>query len=270
MEKIIFTDLDGTLLDDKKEISQENRQAIEKLTSLGHKIVLTTGRALPSAYNQAEKLSLTFDGCYLIAFNGGEIYDTFRKKTLYKRRLPIDCVLRIFKMSEEAGIHAQTYDDHYVLSKTSNAALDRYCREIVCEAKIVDDIAAALAEEPSKVLLLDYENHDKLEDMRIKLLEQEGDIIDAFFSSPGLLEVVLKGTNKGVAVEKLCEILNIPLENSVAAGDGMNDIPMLVSAHVGAAMKNAADEVKANADYITEKTNNESGFAEIIEKFVLE
>lgn len=267
--KILFTDIDGTLLDDKKEIPMSNREAIEKLIKEGHKIVLTTGRALSGTVGQAEKLGLTFDGCYIIAFNGAEIYDSYRKETLYKCRIPMDTVARIFAICEEQKVHIQTYDDKYVLAKENNAYLERYCREIVCESKIDIELPYSLVEEPSKLLLLSYDDHDKLYEMQRMILEAEGDTVDAFFSSKGLLEVVLKGTNKGAAIQRLCHILNIPLEHSVGAGDGNNDIPLLETAYVGAAMKNAVDVVKEAADYVTEHDNNEGGLAEIIERFIL-
>ena len=267
--KILFTDIDGTLLDDKKEIPVSNRDAIEKLIKEGHKIVLTTGRALSGTIGQAEKLGLTFDGCYIIAFNGAEIYDSYRRETLYKCRIPMDVAARIFAICEEEKVHVQTYDDKYVLAKENNAYLERYCREIVCESKIDTELPYSLVEEPSKLLLLSYDDHDKLYEMQRLILEAEGDTVDAFFSSKGLLEVVLKGTNKGAAIKRLCHILNIPLEHSVGAGDGNNDIPLLETAYVGAAMKNAVDVVKEAADYVTEHDNNEGGLAEIIERFIL-
>lgn len=267
--KILFTDIDGTLLNDKKEIPDVNRKAIEQLIEEGHKIVLTTGRALSGTVGQAEKLGLTFDGCYIIAFNGAEIYDSYRKETLYKCRIPMDTVARIFAICEEQKVHVQTYDDKYVLAKENNAYLERYCREIVCESKIDTELPYSLVEEPSKLLLLSYDDHDKLYKMQRLILEAEGDMVDAFFSSKGLLEVVLKGTNKGAAIKRLCHILNIPIEHSVGAGDGNNDIPLLETAYVGAAMKNAVDVVKESADYVTERDNNEGGLAEIIERFIL-
>ena len=269
MTKILFTDIDGTLLDDKKQIPEKNQQAIRDLIDKGHKIVLTTGRALSGTVGQAEKLGLTFNGCFIIAFNGAEIYDSFRKETLYKCSIPLETVARIFAICEEQKVHVQTYDDRYVLAKEDNAYLRRYCKEIVCEAKIDTGLPVSLKEEPSKLLLLSYDEPDKLNEMRNLILSAEGDIVDAFFSSKGLLEVVLKGTNKGKAIKVLCNILEIPLENSVGAGDGYNDIPLLETSHIGAAMKNAVDDVKASADYITEADNNEGGLAEIIEKFIL-
>ena len=268
--KILFTDIDGTLLNDKKEIPDVNRKAIERLIKEGHKIVLTTGRALSGTVGQADKLGLTFDGCYIIAFNGAEIYDSYRKETLYKCTIPMDTTARIFKICEEQKVHVQTYDNKYVLAKENNAYLERYCREIVCESKIDGELPYSLKEEPSKLLLLSYDDHDKLYEMQRLILEAEGETVDAFFSSKGLLEVVLKGTNKGAAIHRLCNLLNIPLEHSVGAGDGNNDIPLLETAYVGAAMKNAVDQVKKAADYVTERDNNEGGLAEIIEKFILE
>ena len=75
--------------------------------------------------------------------------------------------------------------------------------------------------------------------------------------------------NKGNAIRKMAELLNISVENTIAAGDAANDITMLQAAGVGCAMKNAAQEVKLAADYITEADNNSGGVAEIIERFVL-
>lgn len=197
MQKIFFTDLDGTLLNDKKQISSQNRQAIQKLTASGHKIVLTTGRSLPSAIHQANLLHLTFDGCYLIAFNGAEIYDSYHKKTLYKNRIPIDAVNRIFSLCEKNHIHVHTYDDQYVITRYVTKELKRYCNEMVCDYKLMSDVTETLGEGPSKLLLLDYDNHMSLENMKKEILRTESNIVDSFFSGDGLLEVVLKGTSKG-------------------------------------------------------------------------
>ena len=93
--------------------------------------------------------------------------------------------------------------------------------------------------------------------------------VDRFFSSNEYLEHVAPGINKGAAVAFLCEYTGIPLCNTVAAGDAENDISMIKAAHVGCAMKNAEENVKKAADYITENDNNHDGVAEIICKFIL-
>jgi hypothetical protein len=270
MTKILFTDCDDTLLTTDKKVCEKNQIAIEKLIAQGHKIVLTSGRSLPSTLKQAEALELTFDGCYLISFNGGEIYDIYNKKTIYKSRLPLSIVEQIFQVGEDAGIHVQTYDDKYVLSHHQNEELLRYCHDMKCDYKVVDRVWEFLEDGPSKILLVDYENGPILEELRSKILEMFGDRVDSFFSNPSLMEVVTKGTNKGAAVQILCDYLNVPIENSVSAGDAMNDITMLKAAHVGVAVSNATDAVKEAADYITTLDHNEGAVAEIIEKFILE
>ena len=93
--------------------------------------------------------------------------------------------------------------------------------------------------------------------------------METLFSNPKILEYCPLGVSKGNAISELCNILNIPIECTVSAGDAENDIPLIKAAHIGCCMKNGFASAKACADYITEADNNNSGFAEIIEKFVL-
>ena len=88
--KIFFTDLDGTLLNDKKEITPRNRKAVEQLLKAGHVIAISTGRALQSALIQAENLGLTEKNCYIICYKGAQIYDNERKKLLCRKTLPME------------------------------------------------------------------------------------------------------------------------------------------------------------------------------------
>ena len=90
--KILFTDLDGTLLNDQKQISEGNLAAIHMALEKGHKIVISTGRALTSAKKQALALGLTMPGCYIIAFNGACIYDIHEKKVIFSETIPVDYV----------------------------------------------------------------------------------------------------------------------------------------------------------------------------------
>ena len=94
--KIFFTDLDATLLTDDKRIPDRNREAIDEMLGQGHSVIITTGRPLLSAAYQAEMLGLTSEGCYLIAFNGGILYDTAQRKVKYRSTLPLDTVVRCF------------------------------------------------------------------------------------------------------------------------------------------------------------------------------
>ncbi|MCI9138114.1 MAG: HAD family phosphatase [Lachnospiraceae bacterium] len=269
MAKILFTDLDDTLLTSEKTVCQENKEAIQKLLAQGHKIVLTSGRSLPSVRRQAEHLNLTFEGCYLICYNGGEIYDVFREKTLYRNGISFDILRKAFQIADSMHIHIQTYDNTYVYCHREDEEIQRYCQEMDCEYQVVPDVFSTLTLEPSKAFASSWERPAALEELRHALEQEIGAFIDVFYSSPYFLEIVPKGINKGSAVQRLCSLLQIPLENTVATGDAMNDIQMIETAHVGVAMKNATEDVKAAADYITSADNNHGGVAEAISKFIL-
>ena len=82
--KMIFLDLDGTLLDDNKRLPKENREAIDEALEQGHKVLICTGRPLSSAIKLLPLLGLDKPGCYAITFNGGLIYDAGEKKAIYQ------------------------------------------------------------------------------------------------------------------------------------------------------------------------------------------
>ncbi|MCD7757153.1 MAG: Cof-type HAD-IIB family hydrolase [Clostridiales bacterium] len=269
-QKIIFLDLDGTLLNDQKEITPGNRAAIDRALAAGHKVVIATGRPLVSAVQQAEKLELTTPGCYLIAFNGGILYDMGRREILFQETISLDLVRQVFAEANRRGMHIQTYNDRDVLvePRCDGAAVRRYCDLIHMEYQVIPSVEA-VTEEPVKMLLIDREDRAPLEAFRDWVIDWSGGALDSFFSSPYYLEIVRKGLNKGNAIRQMCALLDIPIENSCAVGDADNDLPMLRAAQVGAAMANATAEVKAAGNYITQRDNNHDGVAEVIERFLL-
>ena len=107
-KKILFIDLDGTLLTDTKEITPENLNTIQKATELGHAVVVTTGRPLYSTVRQVEKLGLTKPGCYAITSNGALIYNSHTKETIFQTGVPRACLREAFDEAVRFGIHPQT------------------------------------------------------------------------------------------------------------------------------------------------------------------
>ena len=88
-------------------------------------------------------------------------------------------------------------------------------------------------------------------------------------SKPEMLEFSHLQSNKGDAVRFMADFYGVPMGDTIAVGDEENDCPMIEAAGVGVAMANASQVVKDVADYVTERDNNHSGIAEVIEKFVL-
>ena len=269
-QKALFLDLDGTLLNDKKEISSKNKEALFAMIREGHHVVLATVRALPSALLQAKKLGLYREGCFLIAYNGGLLYDTGKQKVIAKTSLPLPLVADIFREAEKRDIHIQTYDDEAVLveARCATENVKKYCALTAMDYRVIPGIYS-LQQEPVKLLSINFEHRAPLETFQTWLITHYGTQIEAFFSCKEYLEVVGTGVSKGSALLQMAELLRIPRENTYAAGDEVNDIPMLKAAYVGIAMQNATDETKAAADYITKHDNNHDGIAEVIEKLIL-
>lgn len=267
--KILFTDLDGTLLNDQKQISAGNLAAIHMALENGHKIVISTGRALASAKKQAETLGLIMPGCYIIAFNGACIYDIHEKKVIFSETIPLDYVYHLFEEAHKLNIHIQTYDDTQVLTESENDDLFRYCHNTSMEYKVISSVRSELIFSPYKVLVIDYQHHEPLVQFQEQIRTWAEGKIDFYFSCNELLEIVAPDISKGNAIIRLCEQLQIPLEATISAGDADNDISMLQTTHTSVVMKNADPHMHAYATYITEQDNNHDGVAEAIYKFML-
>lgn len=267
----MFLDLDGTLLNDRKEITAGNRGAIDEALRHGHRVVVASGRPLKSSLAQARKLGLAGDGCYVIAYNGAVIYDCSAGEPVFRRTLEMDDLYRVFDEARKRNCYVQTYDREDVVFEEGGNAVNaqRYCEMVGLDYRTIRDVRLDVKEAPVKALLIDYENPALLAEMSRWIREHLAGRVDCFPSSRFFLEVVAAGMNKGAAVTALCGLLGVPVENSVAAGDQANDIAMLRAAGVGAAMANGTPEVRAAADYVTRMDNNHDGIEEVIRKFLL-
>lgn len=269
--QILFTDLDGTLLNDQKEITPGNRRAMDAALARGKRIVVTSGRPLVSSLEQARRLELAGPGCFVIAYNGAVIYDCTSGEVVSRRPLAEEDLYAVFDEGRRCGAYMQTYDqEEVVIEAYCNPAVAQwYSSQIGMTFRTVDDIRRDLTEVPVKALVVDRENTGILEEMERWIRAHLTGRVDCFRSSPHFLEMVTAGVSKGWAVEELCRRLNIPVAASVAAGDEANDISMLRAAGVGAAMCNGIPAAREAADYVTRQDNNHDGVAEIIERFLL-
>jgi len=269
--QILFTDLDGTLLTDRKEITPGNRQAVNDALAAGRRIVVTSGRPLVSSLDQARRLELAGPGCYVIAYNGAEIYDCSQEKSVFRRTVAMEELLAVFAEARRRRAFIQTYDNEQVVIEPwcDPAAAQWYTSRLGMSYRVIGDVGRDLSAPPVKALLIDREETGVLDDMEGWIRSELSGRVDCFRSSVWLLEVVAAGVNKGAAVERLCRMLGIPLSDAIAAGDEANDVSMIRTAGVGAAMANAVPAAKEAAGYITSRDNNHDGVAEIIRMFML-
>lgn len=267
--KILFVDLDLTLLCDDKSITQGNKNAICRMLEEGHYIALATGRPIESGRIVARELGFTMPGCYMIAFNGAVLYDCAADRILLKRSLPIEVVQELFERAQRAGIYAQTFNNTDIITTKHTKELDYYREKSHLSYKLSPNVLDVLEEEPQKVLLISLEHKEWLARFQRANLSWERGKCSSFFSCKEYLEYCPINTSKATGVEYLTRILNMPSDCTVAVGDEQNDIAMINAAHVGIAMKNGIRELKAVADYVTENDNNHDAIAEVIEKFIL-
>lgn len=264
--RIIFSDMDGTLLDDKKLLSSKIYDAISDFTAQGGHFVLSSGRPLASILETKDKLGLNFPHTFIIAYNGALVYDCDRQEALRERRVPYDCVKKVLEVAKECGVHGQTYTDDHIISPTDDKELAYYRQHIHMPAIIAEDVVAALDKEPFKMILIHLEQDGRLETFRNALAPWAEGKMHTFYSSPIYLECCMLEASKGSAVRFLCGHLGIDVENSIAVGDAANDISMLEAAGCGVCMCNGTEDAKAAADYVTERDNNHDGFLEVFKK----
>nr|WP_296082275.1 HAD family hydrolase [uncultured Blautia sp.] len=270
--RVLFTDLDGTLLNDAKEVTPGNQAAIDEALAKGHKIVVCTGRPLASARVCAAKAGLDKEGCYVICFNGGQIYNPYHEKTVYGKTFPKEIAVKIINEALKRDLHIQGYNDTEILAVRDTEELRKYSAVNHLPYKIVASAEEVVLQDPYKLIAISSsEAEERAKNLRFQreVIEPLAGEVHSFFSNDRYQEIVPEGISKGFAVRWFCDYVDVPIENSVAAGDAQNDIEMLKAAHVGAVMCNAYPGIAEYGNYVTEHDNNHDGVAEIIRKFIL-
>jgi len=266
--KLLFVDIDDTLLNSKRELDETNKQAIAKTLKKGNKVIITTGRPLPGMVNLLKQLDLEKEGCYAITYNGGQIYDCYKKEVLYRSPVNYEYAKELYYKAKEKDLHVQTYSENDELMFEKYDENSQFYVGRLNIPYTICDLSKDLPLSPTKMMLVDVHSHQKLVDFMQENQEWAEGKFNMFFSNPAFLECVEPNTDKGNALKWLCEYLNVDLSDSIAVGDSGNDISMIKMAGVGCAMANATQETKEAADYITVNDCDHGGVAEVIEKFM--
>lgn len=263
---IILSDMDGTLLDTKKNISEENITAIRRFTELGGKFTVATGRTVQSFEQFTKILGLREP---IIMFNGAAIHDYTSGMTLYTHPLPAESrgmTAELVRLMPEAGGEVLRIEGTYVFNNTEYQQLHTRLCGITPEYAELDDIPEGGW---LKVLFsLAPEDVPKLE----ILVKQLGYDKNADFvkSSEIFLEMLPKGVSKGSALNEYRKLEGMGDFTFVAIGDFDNDIEMIEAADLGVCPANAEDCVKQKSGKVLSRTNDESAVAELIDFIIAE
>ena len=267
-KKILFTDIDGTLIRSDQTISVKAAAALDEMARAGHVIVLSSGRPLGSIMNVYNYLcsvmKSTFKQAFIIANNGAQITDIISGKDLSEKRLPLALVDSVQSIAEQFDVHIQTYSDTHIICTRDDEETRSYTKRIILPVKIDPVLSRSLEKPPYKMLALSLKGSPFLYPFRDAVNDQLGDKVNTIFSGNGYLEIVDKAADKGSAVSFICRHLGISEADCFAAGDSENDISMLRVCGTGYAMANAAPAVKQSADKVTCHTHDEDGISEVI------
>lgn len=270
--KLICMDMDGTLLNDKKEVSERSKKAINKAHELGVKVVIATGRIFVSAEFYGDIIGVKAP---IIASNGAYVREKDSDKAIYEKGLGYENYQLVIDLLKKYDIvpHFYTEDTIYteklvhssLAYKNANKTLP-INRQVKIE--VVDDWSRLFAERNPKIIKAmavadDAKKIKEAKDEFIKLNK-----FQVVSSMKNTFEVMAKSTSKGNALKKICDYYGIDRNEIISIGDNENDISMIEFAGLGVAMGNAEQIVKNIADYIT-TTNEEDGVAKVIEKYII-
>jgi len=269
--RLIALDLDGTLLNTQKQLSEENRAALTRAARAGIHIVPTTGRffdGMPEAVRALPFLR------YAITINGAEVADHRTEEELYKADIPLARALELMRYLDTLPVIYDCYQDNAgwisqnLKARIDSTVKDPHFRKMLHELrKPVPELKAFVTERGRDIQKIQF--FIPTPELRQELLETLPKMFPDLAVSSSVsenIEVNAAGATKGLALLGLAERLGIPREGTMAFGDGLNDLSMLEAAGVGVAMENACAEAKAAADYIT-LSNDEHGVAYAIEKY---
>jgi Cof subfamily protein (haloacid dehalogenase superfamily) len=266
--KLLVLDVDGTLLNDNREITPSTLAALLKVQQMGVQIVLASGRSTHGLRPIAQKLELDRYNGYILSYNGGQIFNMQTGELLFERRMNPKDVPYIEKQAEAADFAFLTYHKDAIIT---NRADDIHVREEAARnnMRIVEtkDFASLITFSPCKCMLAS-DDEEALAAMERRLRKRLSGSQDVFRSETYFLEVVPPQINKADTLGVLMDILSVGPEEVMAVGNGVCDIGMIQMAGLGVAMGNADERVKRCADYTT-ASNEEDGVARAVEEHII-
>ena len=272
--KLIALDLDGTLLNGKKQLSQRNRMALWKAHEAGVLVVPATGRlyaGIPSAIRELPFVR------YAIIINGAGVYDIAEERQLYRADISCPMMERLFDYMDCLPVIYDCYQNgkgwmdqrHY--TQLEEYLTNPYELQMVRKMRTpLEDFRRIMRERnmPVQKTQMYFRQQDlNLRDQEMKRMAELFPELSITASIRSNIEINDKNANKGRALTELCANLGIDPAQAMAFGDGSNDISMLRAAGVGVAMGNALEDVKQAANLVA-PGNEEDGVAAVIERYV--
>ncbi len=271
--KLITLDLDGTLLRSDKSLSERNFEALKAASEAGVEIVPCTGRYYGGMPKVIRDLPFVR---YVITINGAAIADLKENRLLDEILIPNEEAVAIMEYFDTLPVIYDCYKEKgSYMTRTMIESCESYCDDVhfIEMIRVLREPVPELKEwlknrggGVQKVMLFTLDK--ALRKKELETLSGRFENLSVSSSVPSNIEINHRDANKGTALRKLAKRLKITIPETMAFGDGLNDLPMICDAGIGVVMDNASEEVKKHADLIAPK-NDEDGVAKVIEKLVL-
>ena len=265
--KLLVLDIDGTLTNEKKEITGHTKHTILRMQKAGVKVVLASGRPTYGVVPTAKELELERYGGFILSYNGGRIVDCSTGKTIYEKTIPHKAISGIYSQVGGLDVALMTYEgDTIITENPRDAYVDKESFINKMKVKGVGNFLEYVTFPVVKCLVAADGGY--LATVEEKLKGYFGSQLSIYRSEPYFLEIMPKDIDKASSLERLRLLLGLEREGIAACGDGLNDISMIQYAGLGIAMANAQEAVKKVCDFVT-KSNEEEGVAYAIDRFIL-
>ncbi|MFT6925269.1 MAG: Cof subfamily protein (haloacid dehalogenase superfamily) [Psychromonas sp.] len=267
MYKLVVLDMDGTLLNSQKEITERVRTAINAAKAIGVKVVLASGRPIDGMLPTLETLGLTTLDDYVLTYNASLTLNVASKEVIRSEFLTGQDARDIYHLAVELGVNMHAYSTKLGLITPKISQYTEHEASInQIDINICDFTTLDPAEEMLKIMMID--NAELLTAAINRLPDSFQEKYSMAQSAPFFYEFMSKKSGKANGVAALATYLGLSHEEVICVGDAGNDLEMIAYAGLGVAMENATEDVKAVADYIT-LSNDQDGVAHVFEKFVL-
>ena len=290
MYKLVAIDLDGTMLNQYGVVTQETKEAIQKVQENGIEVIISSGRPTDSIKTIAKEIKCEK---YFISGNGAIIYDIANDKIIYENTLKKQKTLDIIKICEENSIYYNIYTEKEILAKSLQCNVLYYHKENTYKEddekthiNIVENVYDYIANRDEKVVKITIcDNNQSIFNSIMRKLKEidEIEVLDVSHMSRKMIrqgteevpieyfytEISAKDVDKWNAIEYLKQIMDIKTEEIVAIGDNINDKKMIEMAGMGIAMGQSHPIIKEIANHIT-TSNTQNGVAMALEQKILQ
>lgn len=263
--KLVVLDLDGTILDNENNISKETINLITKLKDKGLKFTIASARYLSSFLDYIKLLNIDLP---VICLDGSVIINPITGEYINELFIPAKYVLRSIKMSEKYSLNFLLFCKDGIYYNKNSYVIESLLHKYGTEYKLINFINNCVNETYEVIITgNEFENLKKVK--RKMIFPYTYGIQASIYKSRkdngnNFLEIKKIGVNKGIALKKLCNYLDIKIKNTAVVGDWYNDISLFNTNAFKVAMANAVPEIKKLADITTTKSNNEDGINEFL------